>query len=452
MTGYLDALASFVAATSWERIPEEARKAGSLILLDTLGGMLAGSTLAESEGYARLATGSSPARPCTLVGFAEGAGARWAAMVNATTACSFETDEGNRFGGGHPAIHVVPAALARAEELHAAGRELLTSIVVAYEVMSRLAAGATPRWPVHSHGTHGSPGAAVASVLYQRPDAARIRSIINLAACMSPATTWQACFDGGTVRNLWPGLSSFLGMLAVELEPIGYSGSNDGPADVFGAILGGGDYNPERVLDGLGEEWRVTRNYFKLHFACAYTHPSLDAIATLLERRPFAAEEVEGITVRGPKVATYLSGFTPTNMLAAKFSIPYALAAAIVRRSTGVESFGDGARADPEVSTLAARITVVADPAREPEGFGDRGRYLVTVSLRDGATQTEEVGVARGDAANPVPDELVIQKFRGLAGMRLAPGQVAQIVETVLGIEAIADVAGLGAMLRTRPS
>jgi 2-methylcitrate dehydratase PrpD len=450
MDDYLDVISSFAARTAYVDIPVAAREAAKLVLLDTLGGMLASSVLPESEGFARLATSSSPGQPCTLVGFEHSASARYAAMVNATTACSFETDEGNRLGGGHPAIHVVPAALARAEELHASGEQLLTSLTVAYEVMSRLASGASARWPIHSHGTHGSPGSAVATVLYDRPDASRIRRIINLAACMSPATTWEACFDGGTVRNLYPAMSTFLGMLAVELDGIGYSGSNDGPTDVFGAIFGGGEYDTQRVVSGLGEQWRVTTNYFKLHFSCAFTHPPLDALFAILQQRPFSADEVERITVHGPRVATYLSGFMPSNMLAAKFNIPFALAVAVVRRSTGIESFLDEARTDPAINALASRVEVIPDPAKEPRAYGDLGTSLVTVYLRGGDVLTQEVAIPRGDALNPADSSVLIDKFRRLAGLRLAPDAAERIIDLVLAIDRVADVTELGAALRPR--
>src|SRR5689334_13663654 len=102
VTDYLDTISAFVAELAASRgaaISAEAREAGRWILLDTLGGMLASSTLPESQGFARLAQESSPGDAATLVGFDAGASARYAAMVNATTACSFETDEGNRFGG-----------------------------------------------------------------------------------------------------------------------------------------------------------------------------------------------------------------------------------------------------------------------------------------------------------------------------------------------------------------
>lgn len=447
MHAYLDTLSTFAARTAFEEIPSAVQAAAKLIFLDTLGGMLAGSTLPEVQAFARLASGASPAQPCTVVGFEDGASAREAAMVNATAACSFETDEGTRFGGGHPAIHVLPSALARAESGRACGRELLRSLILGYEVMSRLAAGARPRWPVHSHGTHGSPGAAIAAVLCERPDPARVRRLINLAVCMTPATTWQACFDGATVRNLWPALSTQMGMLALDLERAGYAGSNNAPADIYGAILGDG-YDGDLVIEGLGKAWRVSSNYFKLHFSCAYTHPALDAIFALLERRRFSADDVLRITVEGPQVARYLSGFWPSTMLAAKFSFPFALAAAIVRGSSGIESFLDDARSDPAIAELAGRVDVIADPARDPGGFGDRGRYRVAVQLRDGAVCCEEVQIARGDAANPVPESLILQKFHALASMRIAPDAAEHIAALVLHVDQLEDVAELGAALR----
>ena len=44
-----------------------------------------------------------------------------ATLANGTAGVALEVDEGNRLGGGHPAIHVIPAALAVAEELGADG-------------------------------------------------------------------------------------------------------------------------------------------------------------------------------------------------------------------------------------------------------------------------------------------------------------------------------------------
>jgi 2-methylcitrate dehydratase PrpD len=96
VTDYLDSLARFAAETRFEDIPAEAIEATKLILLDTLGGMLASSTLPEVGRFAALA--ASRPGPSTLVGLGHTADPLFAAMVNSTSACSYETDEGNRLG------------------------------------------------------------------------------------------------------------------------------------------------------------------------------------------------------------------------------------------------------------------------------------------------------------------------------------------------------------------
>ena len=72
-------------------------------------------------------------------------------------------DEGNRLGGGHAAIHVIPPALAVAEEVGASGRQFLESVIVGYETTSRIGTGTLVNSEVHSHGTWGTIGATAAT-------------------------------------------------------------------------------------------------------------------------------------------------------------------------------------------------------------------------------------------------------------------------------------------------
>lgn len=441
MGTYLDRIAAFAAETRYEDIPDEALDAARWILLDTLGGMLASSTLEEPRGFAKLAVERSSSHTSTLVGFGERADALWAAMVNATSACSSETDEGNRLGGGHPAIHTIPPALAEAQARHSSGRELLATIVVAYEVMSRLAAGSPTRWPVHSHGTHGSPGAAVAVARLRGHSAGALRRIINLAACMSPATSWQVCFEGGTVRNLYPAESAMLGMLAVDLAGYGFTGAADGPGEIFGRVLGQGGYDPDRVLHKLGEEWRVTTNYFKLHASCAITHPALDAVHDLLARRPLTAGEIAAIEVHAGGIAPHLGYRDPQNMLAAKFSIPYCIAAAVVLGDTGIDAFAGAALDNPTIRELATRVTVYNDPSAAPPPAHRTAR--VAIYLRSGEQLAAKTRIVRGDAANPVSRKTLREKFRFLAGRRLPAAGVEAIYKAALHIDETSDVAEL---------
>jgi 2-methylcitrate dehydratase PrpD len=446
MGDYLDAIARFAAETRYEDIPAEALDAARWIVLDTVGGMLASSTLDETRRFAELAAGRPGAPVSTLVGFDERADPLFAAMLNSTSACSYETDEGNRFGGGHPAIHVVPPALAEAEAQHAGGRRLLETVVVAYEVMSRLASGGPSRWPVHSHGTHGSPGAAAAVAHLRGYDAPALRRVLNLAACMSPATTWQVCFEGGTVRNLYSGESCLLGMLAVDLAACGYTGAADGPAEMFGRVLGQGGYDTDRVVRDLGREWRVTTNYFKLHASCAITHPSLDATFNILTERPLTADEIAAIDVHQGGIARHLAYDDPANMLAAKFSIPYSVAAAVVLGDTGIAAFRGPALDDPAIRALAKRVAVHDDPDASSSPPASRVTR-VEVRLRNGDVLRNETRIVRGDAANPVDRAVLLEKFRFLAGQRCDEAAVRTIHDGIMHIDDLEDVASLHGVL-----
>ena len=122
------------------------------------------------------------------------------------------------------------------------------------------------------------------------------------------------------------------------------------------------------MVDGLGApgefripELRIQQNYFKFHACCLYNHPVLDAVEDLLEERPFAASDVERIDVTAPPIAGIMDDPAPDNMLAAKFSIPYAVAAAVCYGRTDVTAFLPERVKDAELRELArARIS----PAR----------------------------------------------------------------------------------------
>src|SRR5438876_6371773 len=101
-------------------------------VLDTVGAICAGSRLDENVKLADLATERSGHRTATLIGHARKAEPMFATLANATAGVALEVDEGNRWGGGHPAIHVLPAALALAEELAADGVRFIEALIAGY--------------------------------------------------------------------------------------------------------------------------------------------------------------------------------------------------------------------------------------------------------------------------------------------------------------------------------
>jgi 2-methylcitrate dehydratase PrpD len=450
-THYLDRLASLAARVRFPALSEATVVAAKDVVLDTLGATLAGSRLPENVRLGRLAVERSGLKTATLVGHAERAEPMLAALVNATAGVALEMDEGNRWGGGHPAIHVLPAALAVAEERNLDGRRLIEGLVAGYEIVSRLGGATRVRPNVHSHGTWGAIGAAVAVArLHDREDDGTLRQIINLAACMSPANSWAPCFEGATIRNLYPGRAGLQGILAVHLLQCGFTAPADAPADVYGTIVGE-SFDADEAVAGLGEDdrpavWRIERNYFKQHACCLYNHPALDAVQALLRTERFRPADVAHVRVTSVPFVERMAEPAPSNMLAAKFSVPYAVAAAIVTGGSGVPAFLDGVRDDRRVQELARRVEVRGEPAMSMRNAGEP-TARVEVTLRDGRVLTGTASTVRGDAGNPVPREVLVGKFLDLAGRAIPASRAGQVVEVVAALDRLKNVRDLGALL-----
>ncbi len=446
---YLDQLAEFVAETRWEDFDPAAIAAAKDVALDTIGAILAGSRLSENANFAGLAASMSGPGKSTILGHSHRVQPVWAAMVNATAGVSLEMDEGNRLGGGHPSIHVTPGAIAVSEDLGCSGSEALASIIVGYEVISRIGTATTVKAEVHSHGTWGTIGTAAAAARLMGFDAAQTRVAMNLAMSMSPANTWTPCIEGATVRNLYPGRSGFQGILAAHLSQCGYTAIADGPADLYRTFLGDG-FDPEAVTDGLGTagHLRIQQNYFKLHACCLYNHPVLDAVQDLLREEPFIPSEVKSIAVTVPPVAGIMADPHPDNMLAAKFSIPYAVATAVCYGRTDVTAFLPERVNSTDIRALAERVSLDPDPEMNLRRY-DYPAARVAVQLTDGRVRRAEVTSQRGDFSNPAGREELLGKFDLLSRDALGVNGVQKVVETVSRLDRLSDVGELTALLST---
>ena len=439
---YLDRLAEFVAETRFEDLPPDTISAARDVVLDTLGAITAGSRLEENANFARLAAEMSGPGQAGVIGHPYRTQPVWATFVNATAGVALEMDEGNRVGGGHPSIHVTPGALAVGEDLGSSGRDVLSAIILGYEVISRVGTATEVKAEVHSHGTWGTIGTAAATARLMGFDAAQTKLAMNLAMSMSPANTWTPCLEGATVRNLYPGRSGFQGIMAAHLSRCGYTAISDGPADLYRTFLGDG-FDPEAVVDGLGSDtYRIQQGYVKFHACCLYNHPALDAVENLLQESPFTAGDVERIVVTAPPIAQIMADQEPENMLAAKFSIPYAVAAAVCHGATDVSAFLPDRVANRDVRQLAQKVEVAADDAMSLRRY-DYPSARVSVHLRDARTLESSVVSQRGDATNPASREQLLGKFRSLAGPTLGDDGVRRAVETAERMDTVVSITEL---------
>lgn len=443
---YLDRLSQFATQLDYRALDEQVQEQVGWILADTVAAMAAGSAEPEVQAIAKR---QPQAQAADLIGLNRRSTCEAAAFINGTAGTFLEMDEGNRFSRGHPAVHVIPAALALSQERAASAQDFLAAIVVGYEVGSRLGAASQLRGSMHPHGTWGTMGAAAACARIAHLGDQAMRETINIAASLSTATSKQTMLEGGLVRNTYAGLSNRNGLLALELAECGFTGERDGPASLLGQIISE-RFDPAAVVQDLGQDWHLMHNYFKLHSCCRYNHGTLDALDHLGANLPRAGD-IAHIAVSTYHLAAELSDPTPANTLAAKFSVPFAVATRIVHGSSALSSFTWEAVRNPDVLALAARVTVIHDPAMSQRLPMERPARVV-LTLKDGSQRVGEAGVNRGDDASPYTRDELRSKFMDLTGRIWPAAHGHDLLEATLGLSRLQVPLGAWLDLLSRPA
>jgi 2-methylcitrate dehydratase PrpD len=446
MARQIEELAWFAAQTTITDIPEPVRRHARLVVLDTLGVILAGSDRPEVR---QLRQRLAPAAGGGATVYASGwpsQDPRTAALLNGIAGRSIELCEGLRLASGQAALQVLPTALAIAENAGCPGTEFLVAFVIGYEVAGRLAGGFTPRPLAHQNGQVSLLAAAVAGARLAGLDAAGISRAMRIATTLLLTPSYTNAVAGATTLNVAGGMSGVAGTLAPELTLAGFTAQEDAVEEALGQLVGA-SFSPENLLDDLGARWEITRNYFRLYACCNPIHPALDCLAAALaELRP-APEEIERIEVSTYRFASVMRHPDPPNYFASKYSLPHAAATMVVRGGAGFAELDDTALSDPVIAALRHRVQIAEDPAMT--AVAPRLRPArVTVTLTDGRQTTRSRNSHRGDFNEPFAEPEIRSKFRQLAATVLAPDVVGQVESAIDRCEEWASVAELPRLLR----
>jgi 2-methylcitrate dehydratase PrpD len=441
--------AEFAASLDLRDVPEGALDRATLVVADSLGAILGGSTAPYVATFAEQSRGG----PATVLGTDRRAPAARAALATGSAGTVLELDEGHKYSTGHPAMHVLPAVLAVAEAEPSRGdggdggedredgddggdggrgRHLLASFVAGYEVGARVGVACVPLAPeYHMHGVWGTVGAAAGVARYRGYDAGTTLEAMRIGANHALHTRFDAATEGATVRNTYAGMSAMNGILAADQAAAGFTGLEDGLARHLDRLCAEG-FDRGAVADALGERWEIGRGYFKNHAACRYTHGALDALAAIEARASVDPDAVASVLVETYPDAARLTDPRPENDLEAKFSIPFAVATRLLNGNSAKASFADGALTE-RAYALAERVAVTAAEdlaARVPEARSTR----VTVELENGTELVEEVRYPKGDEQNPFTVPELCEKFRSLSAPVVGEDSAERLWEAARGL------------------
>ena len=393
-------------------LPEAVRRRAAIILSDDIGAMVAGSLEPQvtraREGLMRTASGTAEAT--VLAKGAARLDRYSAASANGMAITWCELDEGFRNASCHAGAYTIPALLAEAEAQGRAVEEVLRALAVAYEVTTRFAlAFPFPVFNVHPHAAFATIGAAAATSLVRRYDAKTMLDAVTGAASMSFAGPFDTAVEGSLVRNAWTSAGAWIGLRAADWAEAGIGGGAVTPYDVFVGCFKTRAI-PEALIDGLGTAWAVSNGYHKVFACCAYAHSAVEATLDLLGRlQRRKVDEIAEILVETGPGGQALRIVEPETVLAAKFSIPHAIAATARLGTAGARAFTFDTLRDEGIAKLRQRVRLA--PYRNLPPFPKDRPARVTLRFEDGGEMSAVCESARGGADQPFDEPTLLSKL-----------------------------------------
>jgi len=385
--------------------------------IDTVGVMVAGKD-EPVTGVMRLFVANQQGRleEARILLGPQRCAARDAALINATAGHALDYDDVGLMG--HPSVVLVPALLAEGERITASGLDLMRSYLVGYEVWAELVSRDPDK--LHDKGWHptavfGVVAVAAAVAALRGLNAVHTRHALGLAATMAGGLI--ANF-GSMAKPFHAGQAAAHGIDAVNLASLGMTASPDMLEHRCGFLAafspkGHADVSPLSG-DFRHQNWIKSRGLgVKKYPMCFATHRVIDAVLDLAATHDLHSDRIRSVrAIIGKTQASILPNPQPTNALEAKFSVQFAVAAALVARRVGLGELVDAFVQRDAVRQLFDRVEVGTVDTVCPEettlALSDR----VLIETLDGHIfDSGEVYHARGSFGAPLAASDLEAKF-----------------------------------------
>lgn len=374
-------------------------------------------------------------------GAGEWAGSVWAtgerlpvesvALVNGTMGHVLDYDDLTSPLRAHMSVAMLPLLVALAEATGATGRQLSAAYVVGFEVACKLALPMVSEhyakgW--HSTSSAGVLGATAAGAHLLGLTAEQTVNALGLAVAQASGTRENF---GTMAKSFQAGHCGAVSARALALARLGFTASPsaiDGPSGYLRLYANGEDI--QASLDQLGTEpfeLDVSGADIKKYPLCYATHRVIDGLLDLRAEHGFALADVSRV-----EIETNLHGLKPLlhhlprTGLEAKFSMEYAVAAAIEDGRVTLSSFEDAQVLRPHVQEFFPKVR-----AAEASGPAMPRWASIVLRLVDGRVLHKRVDELRGGMELPLTDDELCDKVHDCFAFAGQPEATGPTIEAV---------------------
>lgn len=469
MTFAAETLADFATRLDLNDIPDPVIDYTKKLIADTIAASILGGRMPWSKAIRDTAVMSKPQGKSSIIGLHDCVSASAAAFVNGSYAHANDFDDFYAYGPCHPSA-AVWVALPVAEEVGATGADLITNVIIGYEISARIAeacfSGTKKERALVERGFHGQPTCGVLAA------AAQAGRLMNLPAqTIASAMGIAGSYAGGLMQFMEEpadtkrfhfGKSSADGITSAHLAANGFRGPKsvlEGKKGLLNAIAG--EWVQSRLTSDLGSKYHVMSSFLKPVPTMGGNFGCYEAMCEVMEKNKLSASDIASVTAELRSQFTgYSIGigdraieehYAPPDRYSAEMSLPYLIGlVALYGRDLKPHHFDRNRRSDQTLLRMIRRVKVNfpadIDNVTREEGYA-MGR--VTVRTNGGKEYSATVKTPLGDPRNPLSWEQVRSKFFICADGAVLREQADEFFRTIQTLERASSVKNLGAFLRS---
>lgn len=435
-------IAARVATTRFEDFSDHDVAYSKTLAMSALGAMVAGPHCAGSDIVARYVKRAGGAAEASVLGASMMAPVEMAALANGTYAHATEYED-DSFPEAVSSYTLFPAILALGEKLGSDGKDVITAFILSYEAQARigLACREARRLGYMVLSLAGSIGCALGAARLLHLDTEKTANAIAIAASQASGLGYQT----GTMSHIAEmGFAARNGLTAALLASDGFTGQKDileAPRGLFNIITAGNVENPEAILEDWGKPFRINEIGIKSYPCCYHLQRIIETTLAIREEG-VSVEDIDNITVEvNAFFPTVVQHEEPNDEIQAQFSLPHAMAIAMLEPRVLPAGFSKAKINDPAFAAFRKKVRTVV---REDWGWTPTGwTPNITYNLTDGRTITRRPETAKGQPPALLGFDECVPKYRGCVERIVAEADIVRSIEIMAELETCEDVGDL---------
>ena len=449
-------LAEHIVNTRYDMLPPRVGEITKTFIIDTIGVGLAGSGTPGNADVIDLLKGWGGRPESTVMVHGLRVPAPQAAFANSLLIHSPDYDDTFDRTATHTNVTALPAALSAAEMLGRSGKALITAVALGVDLTCRLALSSHLFHGWHNTTTVGIFGAVAAAGKILGLDKEQMRNALGIAYSQA-AGNRQGREDGAQTKRLQPAFAAQAGLMSALLARAGVSGAQNIFQGQWGFFRLYRDhqqpFEPEKwaaaLTDELGSRFEGVNLGAKPYPCVRCAHAPIDGALQLAADKQINPDEIDDVTVfTNERVIDTAGGpfVIRTNPeVDAKFSIPYTVAVALIKRRVALDDFREAAVRNPAVGALAQKVKVVVGPEFKGS-VSTMGPIVVAVRLKNGTELAQRVELTSGHPQNPMSEKALLEKFTDCcrhAARAPSSEKIERLLESLRALETVSDIGSL---------